>query len=398
MTNNANLKRAARSFMEKHAVGYSTALRAVDEPLHELRDIGRSYYGAHSFRIVPRQGSYGSGFPGVDSYDLTKNLGLSSFENPIACLKEIVRREGLLEASGTENIWAYRELWRAGLLGADAEALEPFFHHYDEWLNGPYRSLQHILGSISGIYPVNTTEFMGIRDESEKFIPVTQDQLQALGSGEPVGAIERFTQIVGAELEGWADWEDRFSILATSRAKDIYGHQSLLSVLFKGDLPSLQEELRSRDLDPLDFDFRNISELELELRAIESHLRVKHRGREVELDASLSNSLMRVLIWGRELPVRPTILEVAESIGAKFEREADGTLTRDSENKISTACPFHEDVDSFIIYPEVEPRGIFGCYSCGRNGGPERLQLEWDNPPSWDSKAYWTSTSTEAGR
>lgn len=312
MTNNANLKRAARSFMEKHAVGYSAALYAVDEPLHELRDIGRSYYGASSFRIVPRQGSYGSGFPGVDSYDLTKNLGLSSFESSIACLKEIVRREGLLEASGAESIWAYRELWRAGLLGPDAKALDPFFHHYDEGLYGPYRSLQHILGSISGIYPVNTTEFMGIRDESEKFIPVTQDQLQALGSGAPVGAIERFTQIVGAGPKGWADWEARFSILATSRAKDIYGHQSLLSVLFKGDLPSLQEELRSRDLDPLDFDFRDISELELKLRCIESHLRVNHRDSGTDLDASLSNSLMRVLIWGTELTVKPQRARIAE--------------------------------------------------------------------------------------
>ena len=291
------LKQHARSFMERHSVSYSIALRAVDEPLHELRDIGRNYYGAHSFRIVPRQGSYGSGFPGVDSYDLTKNLGLSSFESSIACLKEIVRREGLLEASGSKNIWVYRELWRAGLLGPDAEALEPFFHHYDEGLYGPYRSLQNVLGSISGIYPVNTTNFMGIRDESEKFIPVTRDQLQALGSGEPVGSIERFTQIVGAVLEGWADWEARFSILATSKAKDIYGHQSLLSVLFRGDLPSLQEELRSRDLDPLDFDFRDISELELKLRCIESHLRVEHKDSRVDLDDALSNNLMRVLIW-----------------------------------------------------------------------------------------------------
>jgi len=388
------LKQQARSFMEKHDVPYATALRAVDEPLHELRDLNPHSENDPSFpilfRAVPAQGNYGDVAKSI-CYDsipyAIRELGLSHFDGIMDFIEEAARRSALLKAHSLESFWEYRVLSRAGLLGADAPELEPFFHYYEYELGAAFGPM-YSMGQSLGLFPVNMSSFLAI-DESYYFIPVTLDQLEALSSGDPAGPIELSPRGEGrSKVEPWTD---SYSILATSRSLTALDNPKL-SILFKGHFEELEAELKRRGLKPSEFSFRDISDRVLQLREDNYTLRVYLDDRILAF-----GSAERLLLWGTECPVKPTILEVAESIGAKFKREADGTLTRDSENKISTACPFHEDVDSFIIYPEVEPRGIFGCYSCGRNGGPERLQLEWDNPHVWDEKPTRPSAATESG-
>jgi len=392
MTNNANLKRAARSLMGKHALGYSAALYAVDEPLHELRDLNPHSESDPSFpilfRAVSAQGNYGDVAKSI-CYDsipyAIRELGLSHFDGIMDFIEEAARRSALLKAHSLESFWEYRVLSRAGLLGPDAPELEPFFHYYEYELGAPFGPM-YSMGQSLGLFPVNMSSFLAI-DESYYFIPVTLDQLESLSSGDPAGPIELSPRGEGRRVA--EPWTDSYSILATSRSLTALDNPKL-SILFKGHFEELEAELKRRGLKSSQFSFRDISDRVLRLR--EGHYILQaHLG-----DKRIAfGPAERLLLWGTECPVKPTILEVAESIGAKFEREADGTLTRDDENKISTACPFHEENgDRFIIYPEREPRGFFFCYGCGRNGGPERLQLEWDNPHIWDERPIRPSAAS----
>ena len=392
MTNNANLKRAARSFMEKHAVDYSTALRAVDEPLHELRDLidgprSLRFARAPLFRLRPEENLYGDPLAterelrGEDWNPLKSRF---FFQNTIELMEESVRRVHLLRAAGAFDIWEYRELSRAGVLSTGSPELEPIFHHY-------YGSLESDLGAIAsfgskvGIFGASLSPLLRISDELSH-IPVTEEQLRALGNGNPVGAIEGFRFSL-RERSGDAErWTDSYRSMVVSYARTNH-NEPRLTIFSKKTGEQLDEELLSQGVPREQCEVFEFVERDRELNFSLWSTRIEVlRGSE----RIAYGDTDRIVLWETEPlpePPKPTILEVAESIGAKFEREADGTLTRDDENKISTACPFHEENgDRFIIYPEREPRGFFSCYGCGRNGGPERLQLEWDNPHIWDER------------
>jgi len=196
MTNNANLKRAARSFMEKHeGVPYLAALKAVDEPLHELRDLinQRNLFKVYGFNLVSEESVYRSAYPDVppvypqeykpdwDRYPMKQ--GLSRYSDSTAMIRDMGARLQLLDSTGAADIWEYRELQRSGIHG-NIPDLEPFFH-----LEG--RSGEEILyseGRRLGIYNVLIADFLEITDR--ELFPLTLKQFDALRTGAPAGALE----------------------------------------------------------------------------------------------------------------------------------------------------------------------------------------------------------------
>jgi hypothetical protein len=284
MAQNNKLKRQAQAFAAKHGVSYTVALKAVDEPLHELRDLGgdRSSWQhgtGNRFRIVPRQGSYGYAFdkPVEPWYSISEEFGLSRYKNSMAFLQDLVARDALLEAASAGNIWEYRELHRSGLLGKDAAAMEPFFHHYNERLDPASYGQIEFTGHSHGIFPVNIAEFLRT-DSYEISIPVTQDQLQALSEGRPVGHIENLLQITEFDAlnsNKRVYWEDNYRFIARSNYYARHGHFAMLTIFFKRDLESFYKELESRDLDPEDFNFEELSPAELKFEGVMTYFSVE---------------------------------------------------------------------------------------------------------------------------
>jgi len=284
MAQNNKLKRQAQAFAAKHGVSYTVALKAVDEPLHELRDLGgdRSSWRhgtGNRFRIVPRQGSYGYAFdkPVEPWYSISEEFGLSRYKNSMAFLQDLVARDALLEAASAGNIWEYRELHRSGLLGKDAAAMEPFFHHYNERLDPASYGQIEFTGHSYGIFPVNIAEFLQIGND-EISIPVTQDQLQALSEGRPVGYIEAPLQITEFDAPNHSKrvyWKDSYRFIARSKYYASHGHFAKLTILFKRDLESFYKELENRDLDPEDFNFEELPSTELKFDGMMTYFRVE---------------------------------------------------------------------------------------------------------------------------
>ena len=380
MAQNNKLKRRAQAFMADHeGVTYLNALKAVDEPLHELRDLvfgvesEYSYGGARGFRIVPRQGSYGYAFGDLSPHKALDALGLTRFAYPMKFLEELVDRKRLLQNAGVSHIWGYRELYRAGLLDSGAIALEPFFHHFDSMIGESYGPLNSFESHLVGIYSVNVANFLGIFDHGNS-IPATKLQLEQLLAGKPAGEFEALPQITSDGTPA-RDWTESYDLLAVSGQADSY-EKPKLSILFKGAEEELYRELEARDLDSSRFRVRDISMQEVGFHGFATWIHAK-----LADDTFIRGTTEEVLLWGTQSLAKPTILEVAESIGLKFERNEDGGFVLDSEGKISTACPFHEDTDSFILLPQQGEHGCFMCYSCGRNGSPERLSVEWKSRP-----------------
>jgi len=386
MAQNNKLKRRAQAFMADHeGVTYLNALKAVDEPLHELRDLvfgvgsEYNYGGARGFRIVPRQGSYGYAFGDLPSHRAVDELELTRFAYPMVFLEELVDRKRLIQNAGVSHIWAYRELYRAGLLDSGARALEPLFHHFDSMIGESYGPLNSFESHLVGIYSVNVSDFLGIFDRGNS-IPATKLQLEQLLAGKPAGEFETLPQITADGIPA-RDWTDSYDLLAVSGQADSY-EKPKLSIFFKGTEEELHRELEARDLDSSRFRVRDISMQEVDFHGFATWIQAK-----LADNTLVHGTTEEVLLWGTQSPAKPTILEVAEGIGLKFERNGDGSFVLDSEGKISTACPFHEDTDSFILLPDQGEHGFFMCYSCGRNGSPERLRLNWENPNILDEIA-----------
>lgn len=386
MAQNNKLKRRAQAFMADHeGVTYLNALKAVDEPLHELRDLVdyprvREFGFTNFFRLVSKQGSYSpvAAESGKTDFELIDELGLFEYRGMWKFIDEAARRRELLKTHEVKDIWEYRALQRSGVLGSDAEPMEPVFHHYDLQLRAPFAPMYGMVNI--GIFPINVSALQEIR-EVECFIPVTLDQLRALATGEgPVGEIIAPVYLEDHDAGNVLEWSGRYDILATSKNRTFSYDLPSLSILFKGNFDEFSTALRAKGLDPIDFDFKKIYDDDIDFRQFEGNIYAKQHGKSLFELPKTQNSLL----WEAPSTAEPAILEVAESIGLKFERDADGSFVLDSEGKISTACPFHGDADSFILQPDQGEHGSFMCYSCGRNGGPERLQSEWENRHSLD--------------
>jgi len=234
--NNTNLKRRIREFRDTHGVSYLTALRAVDEPLHELRTFSafpaQKYTALYPhFRLIGEESIYSSAYPelshdfGNPAYLSTiKAAGLSHFEGTRDLLREIGRRLQLLEDAGAENIWEYRVLQRGGLLGTDAPALEPFLHHYGARIGAGMETI-FLEGDRLGIFGVSIARHTDIQDRYT-LLPIAEDQLSALIEGRPAGELNlpRY-HTNGDDGNFFKKWAGSYSLLATS-VDPLYGRGS----------------------------------------------------------------------------------------------------------------------------------------------------------------------------
>lgn len=192
------LKQKAREFAKAHGVPYLTALKAVDEPLHELRDLMRYSFtaplamtGPH-FRLIGSEGIYSSVYrelPPPSGYyrdgsprdvPTLDELGFSYFSKTRDIFKEIGRRMELIDSAGAQDIWGYRELYRAGILADDAPELEVFLHYSHRELFEERRGLYR-QGAELGLFVVILAPLNELMDP--KHFPVTQDQLKGLFTG-----------------------------------------------------------------------------------------------------------------------------------------------------------------------------------------------------------------------
>lgn len=295
MTNNANLKRAARSFMEKHeGVPYLTALKAVDEPLHELRDLVsmprvRDFNFTTLFRLVTAQGNYAKVYADVDRYGfrIIEKLDLSRYRHYTNFFEAVTERRKLLEAHDAYDLWEYRSLQRAGLLGSDAPDLEPFFHHYDWNLGSSFGTMRSTYRY--GIFAVKIGPLI-FPDDDDSYIPVTPNQLEALQSGSPVGHIESFSRVEEDPRKAEI-WTDKYSVLATSKYERIFG-MATMNILFRRTLPEFHEALKSRGLDPDDFDFSDVSESEISFNQFAANLSAEQSGSRLFSGMNTQNALL----------------------------------------------------------------------------------------------------------
>jgi len=204
-TVNKALKKRAQAFAEEHELPYLKALKAVDEPLHQLRDLTdpeelkRLGYHPH-FRLIDEKereradpkSAYAeliaAKFPAVNAHEqVIVEKGLPHFATLDNLYGECGTRLARLHREGLTDIWSYRELHRAGLLGPEAQPMEPVFHYFGWHLNQSGDSALPGEGKL-GIFCVSIAEgrFRG----TGGLIPVTETQLGALKSGESMERIE----------------------------------------------------------------------------------------------------------------------------------------------------------------------------------------------------------------
>jgi len=232
-TANKALKKRAKDFAETHGLSYLSALKAVDEPLHELRTFSafpaQRYTALYPhFRLIGEESIYSSAYPEL-SYDFgnpaylstIKAAGLSHFDGTRDLLREIGRRLQLLEDAGAENIWEYRVLQRGGLLGADAPALEPFLHHYGARIGAGMDTI-FLEGDRLGIFGVSIARHTDIQDRFT-LLPITEDQLSALIEGRPAGELNLPRYHTNGDGGSFFEkWSSSYSLLATS-VDPLYG-------------------------------------------------------------------------------------------------------------------------------------------------------------------------------
>lgn len=402
------LKQHARSFMEKHDVSYSTALRAVNEPLHELRNFSQLPDGEFTllhphFRLVGEESIYSSAFPELDSdnpdrsyREVAKAAGLYQFGSPRELIREMARRIELLEESGAQNIWEQRKLSRGGILGGISE-LQPIFHHYGPALQ---LGLEAMIfeGPELGIYAVNLARYIDIQ-ERFTVLPVTLDQLSALAEGSPAGELSLpLTSTTRKDGPQKLSWSSEYALIASAldhsgRKVSRNGDSKALHILFREYPLDIHGAFEGLGLNSNDFVLEEPFEGPYDLTLEEDYLTLELDGETIYQGSSYGVLEYDSIEADRSVATAPAlqeptelnILEMAESIGVKFERNSDGTPVLDSDGWISTACPFHEDTDSFVLRPEQGRLGFFMCWKCGRNGVPQRLRLEWENPNIWDT-------------
>jgi len=201
-TANKALKKRAQAFAEKHDLSYLQALKAVDEPLHQLRDLldsqeinkagyfpGLRLATEDDRRVSPYADSLPSNREPWWGYaSLVATRELSRFDFSADFYIELGKRIALIEETHTGNIWRYRELHRAGILSEDAPYMEPFFHHF---------STEFTWGAESAFFRAAQTGIFGVSiasaadyEGSESLIPVTEEEFEALKRGDAIEKIE----------------------------------------------------------------------------------------------------------------------------------------------------------------------------------------------------------------
>lgn len=261
------LKQKARAFAKERGVSYLSALKAVDEPLHDLRDLLRevrirSDALQHHFRLIGDKGPYSPAYPAPLDEEYRKfgertatrdyhrrlinserlqSLSESDF------FIEFGRRTALLRDRGIEDIWEYRELQRSGLLG-DTPQLEPLFHHYSMGIPESFGALIYS-GSQLGIFGVNMASYVQI--DRFQFIPVTPAQLDSLRNGVALDRPVEFSMNhLSSKDHPNLKWDESYVAAYGYDDPLVTGYRTpRLTVLLRSFSVDLEAELSARGLD-----------------------------------------------------------------------------------------------------------------------------------------------------
>lgn len=272
------LKQKARKFAKEYEVPYLTALRAVDEPLHELKNLiegltrplveGVTRPGQFSSRInfslLGDQGIYSSAFDlteykedyGHDYNRLIKDYNFSHFKPGVEAVMEIGRRHSVLKEASAKNIWHYRELVRAGLVVDEHNIADIKLHHVAGYLS------QHenivFWGADVGIFAVFTASFLNIKSHRAT-IPVTRQQLESLVTGSPVGELHH--RRVWCTEKTTSSHE--YGTIFGSYDEDSFELHPRLRVLYKTGVTPQRSDFEKMGLDMDDFFIENSSSVVL---------------------------------------------------------------------------------------------------------------------------------------
>jgi len=277
MTQNT-LKQKSRLFAQKHGLPYATALRAVDEPLHQLREVrflNSEVNGVNHFRLTGPDSAYSSAYDvpmgtreSIPHYGWhIDEIGLSKYSGSTDLLRSMSKRMQLLDAVQAQDIWEYRELQRSGILG-DLEPMEPFFHHFGTSILG--LGMIYSQGSRLGIFAVSIAPYYQI-SEAVELLPITLKQFEALRTGKDAGRIDfpgaiPYDRKRASEpsymTEATVYEDDKFALIARSK-RDIAREAGTevirkprLQILFRSDdLEAAVREVRRLGMDPNAFSF-----------------------------------------------------------------------------------------------------------------------------------------------
>lgn len=223
-TQNKTLKRRAQNFALTHNMSYLKALKAVDEPLHGLRDFlaeAKILGGPNmrqQFRLHGEKGIFSDAF--APRHRLVPSARLSDYhsEEPLfapvlppfetnisnrnAFLEQGVRarlgyptldhneffillgeRSSLLKSHSVENIWQLRELQRAGII-SPAVDLSPKLHYYGLKLHDALLPAMQ-RGSALGFFTVAMGAYSDLQNHRNLHfsIPLLPSVLEALFTG-----------------------------------------------------------------------------------------------------------------------------------------------------------------------------------------------------------------------
>lgn len=139
------LKRQAREFAAKHGISYSLALKAVDEPLHRLRDAlyNRSKIARPGFRLIDSEEDLLEPLAPEEEDSIFADLSrkmrgidvklfVSSARSKSAFISDLSRRMDILTRSRAGDIWQHRMLYRAGLVEENLEPVPHYYHFYKD--------------------------------------------------------------------------------------------------------------------------------------------------------------------------------------------------------------------------------------------------------------------------
>lgn len=266
------LKQKAREFAKNHGVSYLTALGAVDEPFHELRDLIRSVRPQSDslrehFRLIGNRGPFSAAYPTPDTPEL-KRLGeyAGSRDHLRTVLEsqglprlseseffvELGRRTDRLQRSEADDIWGYRELHRAGLVDRDEPILEPIFHYYYSNLWMSFRPLT-FSGPNLGIFGVNMSKSTQIT-EPYRLIPITVDQLDALRFGRPLSSPVEFPLAYRPQKDAQVlRWKQSYVAAYDYYDVEVGDRGSSTTLLLKSPVADLKATLLSMELEPSHF-------------------------------------------------------------------------------------------------------------------------------------------------
>lgn len=430
ISTNTNLKRRIREFQAQHGVSHSIASKAVDEPLHILRDLSRIPQSMATpdlnearFRLVGDQSRFARFHQDYSEagarYIRDIFAQYQSMSSPSALMKLISRRFEVIEEAGGSDLWELRERVRAGLIifpeliespSAIAPSLvtqhrkqliEPLFY----WHEGELDSrVAHYLsqgeGTRLGIFPLNMQGILELNDPGESAaIPITFEESGGLLDGSlqhKPRFLQRFSQ-----KSGWTVEQRSYSVLA--ELKENWG-ESQVRVFFghpEETLESARLRLQSMGLDPLGFELRDIRGEQLTLHYAADRLEISgwqdgrsismRTERTIELDGELAArayedarrtaedrraAAMRGL---EELTKISRMRLVPDSFAAPlesyslvkiWEKGYMGTCpfcgARQSEHDLATT-PFRVNLDS----------DWYGCRACDRSGAASQLPEDY---------------------